>query len=128
VPRFDIVTFGGDPAQAPALANVDLFGAGGFVKVKVAPGTNSLDAIVSAPAGVALDARLFDSHGVMVGESQPLGGNAPPGAHSAGGLAPQGRLTVPAVQAGKSYTLLLVPSPGSVVPPGGKTKIALGAA
>jgi hypothetical protein len=127
VPRKDIVTF--DPAARFERFSVDVYAQGGFRGLKFK--ATSVDAVISAPAGQALEGRLFDSNNILVGETIPVADDHVGGSRVPTGLVPQARLSITGLSPGATYSLQLVAGPqsnllGSLATAGkAKTQVAL---
>lgn len=91
----------------PVVVDFDVFQLGGFRAIR--PGARTLDAVVSAPAGEQLTARLYDPQGVLVAESVPFTSPLAAGETSAPyGHDPVGRLAARGLDPRATYVLQIV--------------------
>lgn len=116
----DTVTY--DQRANPLQIVVRTFDDIAFEQINVVRG--SFDAIISAPAGQDVAARLYDDRGVLVGESTPVQDRAAADvrAQVPDGLQAQSHLDVTGLNTRTSYTLQAVLGAGTpLAPPAGTT-------
>ncbi|HEV8579010.1 MAG TPA: hypothetical protein VGX68_07985 [Thermoanaerobaculia bacterium] len=95
-----------DLPRPPEVDQVDVYDLGGYRLVEIGQ-AGSLDSVISSGFDQPVGARLFDSEGILLGESLAVG-EGKLGARIPPGLVPQGQLQVDGLAEG-NYLLQVVP-------------------
>jgi hypothetical protein len=99
----------GDPPPDGERAAALLGPLGGFNPV-LAGSAGSIDVALAGPDGVPLHGLLFNSDGVLVGDSEPLSPAAAAAATRPDGLVPTARLTAGGLEPGEQLYLVAEPT------------------